>query len=395
MIGPWRTLFVGAACALLPGGLAGQKPPPLQNAADSKRPHLSSAADTNDWEAYFDYGVARLRNDPRGAERAFYWASRLEPSRAEPLYARWVAYWMRFPGWFEEYVDERPRVLESPNVIQVDSLYQRALFRNPLTPRTLHILLYDQLPGRWGFDPLTLAVLDYGAGKFDRAAAEFGKLVRDDPVKHYRVRYWQALCFTATQRYDSAASEVAALLEELRRRDEKRLTYWYESKELLEYSLGLLQLARGNRAAARTALQQALLENLAFYPAHAALGDVALGVGDRASALSEYAQAVELAGDDVGVRHRYAQALVQAGRRDEAEQQLRKAIELEPLFAPPYYTLATVLEARGLPEQARAAYGDYVQRAPSLSPLLPRAQARMAELGGAKADSGGAVPRDR
>src|SRR5439155_1125459 len=83
-----------------------------------------------------------------GGERAFYWASRLDPTRAEPLYARWVAYWMRLPGWFEEYVEERPRVLESPNVAQVDSLYQQALFRNPLTPRTLHILLYDQLPGR-------------------------------------------------------------------------------------------------------------------------------------------------------------------------------------------------------------------------------------------------------
>ena len=179
------------------------------------------------------------------------------------------------------------------------------------------------------------------------------------------------------------------------RRDEKRLTYWYESKELLEYSLGLLQLARGDRAAARTALQQALVENLAFYPAHAALGDVALDTGDPASALSEYAQAVELGGDDVGVRHRYADALTQAGRYDEAEQQLRKAIELEPLFAPPYFTLGTVLEARGLPEQARAAYGDYVQRAPSLAALIPLAQARVAALSGAKADSGGAKPRDR
>jgi len=73
----------------------------------------------------------------------------------------------------------------------------------------------------------------------------------------------------------------------------------------------------------------------------------------------------------------------------------RKAIELEPLFAPPYFTLGTVLEARGLPEQARAAYGDYVQRAPSLAALIPQAQARVAALSGAKADSGGAKPRDR
>src|SRR6266511_1363142 len=178
VISPWRIALVGVACALVSDGIAAQKPPPLQNPAESKRPRLPSAADTNDWAEYFDYGVSRLRNDPRGAERAFYWASRLEPSRAEPLYGRWVAYWMRFPGWFEEYVAERPRVLESPNVLQVDSLYQRALLQNPLMPRTLHVLLYDQLPGEWQRDPLTIAVLDYGAKKFDAAAATRPKTPR-------------------------------------------------------------------------------------------------------------------------------------------------------------------------------------------------------------------------
>src|SRR6266480_1561098 len=222
VIGPWRIVLVAVACVLVSDGIAGQKPPPLQNAAASRRPRLSSAADTNDWTAYFDYGVAQLRSDPRGAERAFYWAARLEPGRAEPLYGRWVAYWMRFPGWFEEYIRERSRVLESPNVLQVDSLYQRALFRKPLTPRTLNILLYYQLPGRWVQYPLAHAVLDYGAAKFDAAASEFGNLIRGDPVKHYRLRYWHALCFTAMQRYDSAAAEVSALVDELRRRDEKQ-----------------------------------------------------------------------------------------------------------------------------------------------------------------------------
>ena len=202
------------------------------------------------------------------------------------------------------------------------------------------------------------------------------------------MRYWHALCFVAAQRYDSAAAEMAALVEELRQRDEKKLAHWYESKELLDYGLGLLHLALGNRAAARVVLQQALVENLAFYPAHAALADVALNEGDQAAALREYAQAVELGGDDAGVRHRYAQALADAGRPGEAELQVRQVIELEPLFAAPYFTLGKVLEARGLGQQALAAYRDYVQRAPSLAPLIPQARARIAELSAMAADSG-------
>lgn len=235
---------------------------------------------------------------------------------------------------------------------------------------------------------LTIAMLAYGAGKFDAAAVAFGKLVREDPAKHYRLRYWHALCFVAAQRYDSAAAEMAALVEELRRRDEKKLAYWYESKELLDYGLGLLHLALGNRPAARVALQQALVENLAFYPAHAALADVALNEGHQAAALREYAQAVELGGDDAAVRHRYAQALADAGRPGEAELQVRQVIELEPLFGAPYFTLGRVLEARGLGRQALAAYRDYVQRAPSLAPLIPQARARIAELSAMAADSG-------
>ncbi len=384
----WGIVSLSVACALAPCVGAAQKPPPLLPAERSRRPSLPDAADTNDWEAYFDWGVSRLRTDPRNAERAFYWASRLDPSRAEPLYARWVAYWMRFPGWFEEYVEERPRVLESPNVIQVDSLYERALFRNPLMPRTLTVLLYDQLPGRWGTDRYTTAALAYGAGWFDAAAEGFGKLVREDPVKHYRVRYDLALCFTALQRYDSATAELTALIDEMRRRDEQHLAYWYQSKELLEYSVALLQLARAAPTAGRAALQRALVENLAFYPAHATLGDLALGQGDRTNAWREYGQAVELAATDGVIRYRFGAALARAGRNDEAELQLRKAEELEPLFAPPYFTLGTVLEARGDPAQALEQYRDYVQRAPHSAPERARAEQRLQALAAARSDSG-------
>lgn len=379
---------LAAVCVFTPCGSAGQKPPALLNAAVSKRPPLPDAADTNDWEAYFDWGVSRLRTDPRNAERAFYWASRLDPSRAEPLYGRWVAYWMRFPGWFEEYVQERPRVLESPNVMQVDSLYERALFRNPLMPRTLTVLLYDQLPGTWGTDRYTSAFLAYGAGRYDAAAEGFARLVRDDPVKQYRTRYELALCFTALQRYDSASAEVTALLDEMRRRDEKQLAHSYQSKELLEYSVALLQLARANQAAAREALQRALVENLAFYPAHTTLADLALGDRNPTGAWREYGLAVELAADDPVVRARFGAALARAGRNDEAEVQLRSAEALEPLFAAPYFTLGTVLEARGDSAGALAQYRDYVQRAPRSAPERARAEQRIAKLAAAPPDSG-------
>ncbi len=48
------------------------------------RPHLDSHADPNDWEAYFNLGVQKLKGRPTEAEAAFIWASALAPDRAEP-----------------------------------------------------------------------------------------------------------------------------------------------------------------------------------------------------------------------------------------------------------------------------------------------------------------------
>jgi len=382
-----RSWLLGATLLLAPfRATAQQDLPPLENLDAYARPRLSAAADTNDWEAYFDYAVARLRKEPRSAEAAFFWASRLDPARAEPLYGRWVAYWMRNTGWFQDYLKRKPELLESPQVVRVDSLYQRALLRNPLVPQTLAILVYDRLPGRWSGDRFTTAVLEYARGQFAVAASDFAKLLRDDPSRGGIVRYYRALCFTPVRQFDSAVAEMTALLAEMRARDERWLDYSYQSKEILEYSLGLLQAARGNRAAAREALGRALVENLAFYPAHAALGELALRDGDTTHALREYAQAVELRGDDAVLRYRYGAVLAFAGRPADAEVQLRQAVALEPVFAAPYFTLGGVLEARQQPHQALAAYRAYVERAPRGATLVASAGARIAALSGS-ADS--------
>src|SRR5262245_51509551 len=211
LIAPWFGVLLCASTAA-------QTAPRLDPVGTFRRPKLSADADTNSWEAYFDLGVKVLRESPRKAEAAFVWSTRLDPTRAEPLFARWVAFWRRFPGWFEDYVAERPWVVNSPNIIQVDSLYWRAVQRNPFVPRHLAILLYEQLPGRWGRDPLTSGVIAYSAERYDEAKQNFIRLLQDDSVKNYRVRFNLALCQTATRQFDSAATQIRALIGEMRQR---------------------------------------------------------------------------------------------------------------------------------------------------------------------------------
>src|SRR5713226_9136328 len=69
---------------------------PVRIAAQQpRRLPLDRGADTNDWRAYYAYGYKQLTIRPSRSDSAFYWASRLAPNRAEPLYGRWLAFWLR------------------------------------------------------------------------------------------------------------------------------------------------------------------------------------------------------------------------------------------------------------------------------------------------------------
>jgi tetratricopeptide (TPR) repeat protein len=371
------------------GALCGQAPP--------GRPALARSSDLNDWTAYFDYGIEMLRTQPHRvdsysadapptrphrADSAFYWASRLDPSRAEPLLGRWVAFWLQDIGRFEDYLEEKPKVLQSPAVIQADSLYRRALERNPFVPQNLRILPYNQLPGRWLSDLGTQGWLAYVQGDYPRAVERFARLIARDPDKHVRVRYYRALAFIPIHRYDSAAVEMRALIATLRRMDTTGTTSGvYESKELAEYGLGLLAMAQGDNAGAQAAFERALQENLGFAPAHMELGDLALTRRDWAGAAREYAAAVEVAPADGWIRSRYGAVLANIGQPAEAVTQLRQAIALEPYFADSYLSLAGALEATGDRPGAITALEGFLSRAPRrATEQIEAAQRRLSAL---------------
>src|SRR5215213_11951746 len=117
------------------------------------RPRLPGGADPNDWEAYYDYGVRMLNgNMVSAAAGAFYWAARLDPSRAEPLYASRVTIFRDDIGRWERYLRDDPQTLKRPEMERADSLMGEAWLRNPFVPTSLNLLLYNQLPGDWGRD---------------------------------------------------------------------------------------------------------------------------------------------------------------------------------------------------------------------------------------------------
>jgi tetratricopeptide (TPR) repeat protein len=364
--------IVAIGCCLTSGPAQAQPVPP--------RPALEAAADPNDWNPYFDLGVELLRSNPLDAAACFYWAARLAPGRAEPLYAQWVAFWMRDERRWIGYLNDDKYVLRRPEVVRADSLRYRAYLLNPFVHQGLTVLLFERLPGAFRGDVATKGWLAYAAGDLTTAADKLGEAIAKDSVKYMGLRQMRASALVSLGHIDGALAEMQALLRQLRQREDTVLVRSYESKELVLYSIGMLLAGRGRTAQARDAYRQALVENLGFAPAHRALARLVSLQGDPVTAVSELAQAVELDGGDAVLRYEYGAALLASGKSAEAVVELRRSVAMEPWWAEPYYSLGKALEATGAADQALAAYQAFVARAHRGAVMLGIAQGRIVAL---------------
>ena len=347
-------VFLSALC-LTASTVAAQKAP--------KRPELFAGADTNSWFAYFQDGLSNLRRRPDLAAAEFYWAERLNPGAPEPLYAGWVAYWKKRPDRFIDYLEGKRYVTESKEVQHIDSLRLKALKMNPMMFQGLWIQLFeDEGPLNMSLDPAIQGIVAYAHGNPKKAADRLGEAVKSKENRGYR--YDRALALYQMAEYDSAASELQLLIDEMKKREEKKLVRMYESKQMYQYGIAVVMLSKGDTAAARDALGRTLTEDLAFAPAHAQLAHLAAATGDTATAVQELSQAVELDSTDATSQYELGVHLMLQNKTDEAEAHLRRAIALEPYFAQPYFPLAYVLEFVDKKDEAAQMYLAFAARAP-------------------------------
>lgn len=331
---------------------------------------LPAGKDPNDWEAYFDYGVEQLRVNGGVALKAFEYASRLDPTRAEPLHGRFVAFWMANP--IEDFIAwlDGNRVQEARRDVRAaDSLYTMAVQRNPFLHRGMEIILFDRFSGRFRSDRATRARIAYSTGKFAEAASLYTQMIERNPDENVWRRYDRALSRVMLPDIDGALADVQAVLAELRREEDaaEELSY-YRSKEALLHMIGLIYVQKSDLAAARTAFGEALVENAGFAYAQAALANVSRVERKPREAVDEFALAIELAPTDPVIRWWYAQALSDAGRYDQAVIEARIVVEAEPLWAAPHFVIGRARERQGRTSEMNSAYAAYVARAPMADP---------------------------
>jgi Tfp pilus assembly protein PilF len=396
-----KTLALAAAALL-----AAITPAHAQRVHDiPPRPALWAGADTNSANIYYVAGVQRLESDPRAAAAAFYWAERLNPGWAQALYGRRVALMMSDQRRLVDYMDGKRNVAGSAEMMAIDSLFLRALQREPFLHQQLDksmLLMYfrnafsQTVENNTGqrndamaeyalqtalaqADGSMKAWLDYASGRFPAAIEGYERSLR--AASHPNpVRIDLARLHYLSGNFARAAQYLREAIDDERGRDRRDIIRVYESKGVMEFSRAAALEEAGDAAAAREGYGKALTEDLAMWPAHRRLALMALAAGDTTAANAEMALAVEIAPAEADLRYEHGVMLLQSRDVMGAAAELEKAAELDPYYAAPHFLLAYMHDQSDMPQEALQHYRDYLARAAKDDQNRARAEERVAAL---------------
>jgi len=394
-----RTLLVFCLVltALLHPPAAAQLPP-----QPPARAILPAGADTNRAASYYTYGLAMLDSRPEEAADAFYWATRLEPGWADAWYARRIAMIVARPELVGTFL-QRANGKEGRNaqrLSETDSLYLHALALDPfvaqrldwramlpflrnLAPRELRekagpTALEGMLRMAAADHPEMEGLIALADGRYPDALESYAEM-QQGVSSPSGIHAERARLFLWTDQPDSALAEMRQAVAQIDK-GRGRVLFRLDSRALLEHSVGVILERLGDRDGAREAYLRAARADTLYHPAHAALSSLALAAGDTAGALREMELAVRIRPDDPTLRYQYGRKLAFAGRRDEAEAQVREALRLEPLYAPSYALLGGLLEMRGEPAKGLEQYRAFMAHASREHALVPAIEERISAL---------------
>jgi len=275
-----------------------------------------------------DYGIALVGD--RKLKTALFWAlglcaayglASLNPSGYKPDVAKWHydrAVDLGLAGRVQESIEE----------------YTEALRIRPVFPRA----------------HCNLGVTLMDIGEIDKAMEHFREALKIDP-NDALAHYCMGVALSRNGKPDAAIEELRLSLE------------LEPSEAAAHYELGLALVTKGSLNDSKKEFEEALRIDPSFAPAHSSLGVLAEMDGNIDLAAEHFAEAVEAA-PNAALHYKLGSLRARQNRFDEAIEQFRSAIRLDPKYPQAHYDLGVALSVKGQMDEAIEQYTEAVKIAP-------------------------------
>jgi len=366
---------------------------------DLNKVQAAARTDSNDAELQYYLALAHWQKHHwKQTDSLLRLVLRLEPRFAEAYLALYYLPFARRPSLFRE--EARGAVPESwrPALEEAHRFYQRAFRTDPLVDlRVLSVAFEIEEPKivdytseeyleyqRYYAWIVDLGMTRYGSA-YDRLQAlgqrEFDERKHPDRVPDY-ILWFRGLAAAHSRQYEAAIVNFQALLDRtLKKQGRDEVVHVPLEDNEYRFMLAALNHVAGHTERAVALYQEAMEHDLGLVMAHTYLASIYDKAGRANDALLERQRAAEVSNDDPTALFDYAAALFNLQRVADAEDPLRRAVALNPRFAPSHYLLGRVVEELGRPPEARECYTAFLAVAPQrLEDLIADARQRLAAL---------------
>ena len=378
--------------------------PPLAGQAlklltrDFNRVQAAARADSNDAEIQFYLALAYWQKHkwPQ-TDSLLRLVIRLDPRFAEGYLALYYLPFARRLTLSDEVARGRIPAAWRPAVEEANKFYQRAFRTNPLVDLRLYSVVYEIEEPRvndytsveyliyeryyaWFFD---LGLTRYGSA-YDRlkrlAQREYDESKHPERVPDY-ILMNRGLAAAHSRQYAAAIADFQTLLDRtLKKQQRDEIVHVPLEDNEYRFMLAALHHVTGNPDKAAALYREALEHDLGLFMAHTYLAAIHDNAGHADSALVERQRAAEVSEDDPTALFDYAASLFNLQRTADAEEPLRRAVQVSPRYAPAHYLLGRVVEELGRGPEARESYTTFLALAPRrLGDLILDARQRLAK----------------
>jgi tetratricopeptide (TPR) repeat protein len=372
-----RRLVTLAILLLTAAPLAGQRVKlliPMDSLATRAR------NDSNDAIAHYDYSLALwLKKDYDTAERQLREAVAIEPSFAPGYLAlSYLPYARRAKLWDEEDHGKIPAEWQ-PAVEEAWRFRRLAFLIDPMVDLK-PVALMIAPAATFGLSGRATAVYTYlmnGFGSFwvgDYGTAYlFFKEMTQGSTEEQRGTFgswflwYEALAAAHTGEFDRAIADLRILLQRAERdqRMSGGASLAFSNANHYRYTLASVLDLSGRSQEAIPLLQEALTVDAGLYMGHARLASIYADQRRPAASIEERRLAIAANPDDASLLFDLGEALARAGQLPEAYRVLKQASDANPRNARALYVLGWVAQQLDSKPEARAAYEQFLQVAPS------------------------------